>query len=650
MPPDELVGFLNFLGLDWPTANEDELFRVAELYVLIAEDYRALQEALTEVSGRVGEEFEGAAAQAFLKLVGKLDNGEAPALEAGASQSLQLSEVAHATGVDVEHSKLAAIMELVSMFVEFLVSAAFTYFLGPAFAAMLSMRFLATRSVILALLRRVVFAIAAQSAIGAGVETALELLVQAIQIDKGHRDTIDWDLVGQSAAAGAIGGAIAAPLDAAGMAFAKWLGNQIGSGVKQTLGKSLRDVFTGPLPADVGKAAASRPGKTAASHAAAPDAKSATGPLGLPHQDAERFADDLGGVLTDVHAHFSKGLYKDGVPDDVTQTFAKNVAKVFDKHLSPVLPDGAAGRLGHDWAKTLSTGWGNDAASRDLVKDRLGELARAAGLDRQAAHTLARDVPDSLAKVLDTPPGGWRHSALEFTTGTLMDGVTNVLTEGTVAAVFEGEFSVDGGSFLAGAAMGGLARGTLALGGAAYDGAGQALSWFRGGDDAGPAATSLDPMKPGGDLKPDPPVTDPGQLNVTGPVVGEPALPGTGTGQGTETTVGTATVGQAPAPPATQSTSTHLHLHLRRRAAAGVHHQRRPADRGRRQGRTRPVERPHDRGPVRRRYGAARAAVRSAAHHRQHGIHPPRPHRLRRGRYGPVPGERHRPGHPADGG
>ncbi len=556
MPPDELVGFLNFLGLDWPTANEDELFRVAELYVLIAEDYRALQEALTEVSGRVGEEFEGAAAQAFLKLVGKLDNGEAPALEAGASQSLQLSEVAHATGVDVEHSKLAAIMELVSMFVEFLVSAAFTYFLGPAFAAMLSMRFLATRSVILALLRRVVFAIAAQSAIGAGVETALELLVQAIQIDKGHRDTIDWDLVGQSAAAGAIGGAIAAPLDAAGMAFAKWLGNQIGSGVKQTLGKSLRDVFTGPLPADVGKAAASRPGKTAASHAAAPDAKSATGPLGLPHQDAERFADDLGGVLTDVHAHFSKGLYKDGVPDDVTQTFAKNVAKVFDKHLSPVLPDGAAGRLGHDWAKTLSTGWGNDAASRDLVKDRLGELARAAGLDRQAAHTLARDVPDSLAKVLDTPPGGWRHSALEFTTGTLMDGVTNVLTEGTVAAVFEGEFSVDGGSFLAGAAMGGLARGTLALGGAAYDGAGQALSWFRGGDDAGPAATSLDPMKPGGDLKPDPPVTDPGQLNVTGPVVGEPALPGTGTGQGTGTTVGTATVGQAPAPPATQSTST----------------------------------------------------------------------------------------------
>ncbi|MFF2624952.1 WXG100 family type VII secretion target [Kitasatospora griseola] len=133
--PDEVVSFLQFIGVNWPQVNEDKVREFASHVREFAENVQNTHQSSTETIQQLGEAYQGASYEALLAKWGQLSN----------SHMNDLVQACHvvATALDVAADvivamKIETIGELVAMAVAFVADqAAAVATFGAAEAAVL---------------------------------------------------------------------------------------------------------------------------------------------------------------------------------------------------------------------------------------------------------------------------------------------------------------------------------------------------------------------------------------------------------------------------------------------------------------------------------------------------------------------------------
>lgn len=487
MPSQEVINFLNALGMQWPQANEDELREAADYYRRTGGDFDQIQEEFVKVSQDISEGFSGATAESFLNLVNQMCAGENPYLAMVAAQAEQLAENADKTATDVEHTKWSVIGQIIAMIAQMAITAFLSWFFGPAVMLGMSFEYAMVREFVLQLLTALAKSVLLQTAIGAGVGFLTDFTIQEVQIGQHHRDSLDTNLLKQSVVAGAIGGAIAAPFDLIGLGIGKAIGNAIGKGTKGALTSELTHLVGGEATNKFGKgllgagskvAPGIEKGAATAGKGAAATEHSLTGPMldMLTREERGALAKDLGSLLSNTQAQFSHGFGKGFKPGEgfvggkgtVAQAFTDKTEALFEKHLGGKLfPEGAAGhvgqagKLGRDWGEALVTHWekgvGSEAFQNGL-QDAVKPYAKELGAG--GAQLFAKDVPEALNNALrDHLHGNFLYKAAGFGTGVTLDGVNNMLSDGVVTYIYEGKFELKPQAFVGGAVLGAAGRG-----------------------------------------------------------------------------------------------------------------------------------------------------------------------------------------------
>ncbi|RDI43604.1 WXG100-like domain-containing protein [Nocardia mexicana] len=252
--PPELRWLGWVAGAEWPDGDEDALFGVAEAWEEAAAAVRELTDELLIAREATGSAYSaGQGADAMAALFDQLITGD-QSVAALAESMQQVSDGAFDTATQIEAAKLMIIISLVTLAIEIFWAWRFPPTAPVAQAAAIA----ATRSWIRLLTDRIVGLIAriAESVMskaaakvfgtytmraveGVAVATGLDLLVQGIQIAKGHRKHIDGTQVGISAVAGGLG-SVASRFTAnyTGKAFDKYGG----AALNKFAGKEIGDV------------------------------------------------------------------------------------------------------------------------------------------------------------------------------------------------------------------------------------------------------------------------------------------------------------------------------------------------------------------------------------------------------------------------
>ncbi|MEV4346284.1 hypothetical protein AB0J83_17590 [Actinoplanes sp. NPDC049596] len=204
---DELNRFQLWLsGEQFPSANEDRLRAQAQAYDDAANAIETVipmfAAAVSDIRSGVSGESERAFADAMEKYVG--DNG---LLTFSGKYVHRLGSGMDDLATQVEYTKLMIIVILIELLIEFL-SAMAVAWLFPGIMAQLTARLLVGRSMILAWLVRLGVSVASAELIGISMQVLMDLIVQEIQIQAGHRKGVDRRNVVQAVEVGALGGAI----------------------------------------------------------------------------------------------------------------------------------------------------------------------------------------------------------------------------------------------------------------------------------------------------------------------------------------------------------------------------------------------------------------------------------------------------------
>ncbi|WP_221939403.1 hypothetical protein [Streptomyces benahoarensis] len=470
MPSQDVITFLNAIGMTWPQADEDVLREAEAAYRKTAGDFRQAGEYFIEVAQRISGEFSGASADQFGNWVEYLSSGDHPLLAAAAAQCEQLAKNAGDTATDVEHTKWSIIGQAIAMIAIQAAMAALSFFFGPGVMLGLSFEYAVVQEFVMNVIAALLRSIAAQAVIGAGVGGAVDLVIQGIQIGQGHRDAIDTDLLSQATVAGAIGGAIAAPFDLIGVGIGKWIGNRIGTGVKGALGKEFGHLFEGATGTPVGQ---------------------------LGKAERQAFAKDFAGLVGNTRNElangFEKGLFSKGLlgrgaeggKGSIAHAFTEKTGDLFAKHLGGT-PVSAGGRamtadearaFGKEWAQAY-TGEVRGGAAKGVGEGV--ETGAATGLGAGAGKELplsveevaakhlgaegkalfGEGVPHAIRDVLGTHlEGDLRYRLAGLAAGTVTDGASNALSDAVVNYTYTGTFETTGGAFLGGMVMGAAGRG-----------------------------------------------------------------------------------------------------------------------------------------------------------------------------------------------
>ncbi|MFD9812159.1 hypothetical protein [Streptomyces sp. NPDC059080] len=470
MPSQDVIDFLNAIGMKWPQADEDVLREAEAAYRKTAGDFRQAGEYFIEVAQRINGEFSGASADQFGNWVEYLSSGDHPILAAAAAQCEQLATNAGDTATDVEHTKWSIIGQAIAMIAIQAAMAALSFFFGPGVMLGLSFEYAMVQEFIMNAIAALLRSIAAQAVIGAGVGGAVDLVIQGIQIGQGHRDAIDTDLLSQATVAGAIGGAVAAPFDLIGVGIGKWIGNRIGTGVKGALGKEFGHLFEGATVTPVGR---------------------------LGKAERQAFAKDFAGLVGNTQNElangFGKGLFSkgplgrgtEGGKGSIAHAFTEKTGDLFAKHLGGT-PVSAGGRamtadearaFGKEWAQAYigevrggaakgvgkgvepgaATGLGA-GAGKELPLSAEEVAAKHLGAEGKALF--GEGVPQAIRDVLGTHlEGDLRYRLAGLAAGTMTDGANNALSDAVVNYTYNGTFETTGGAFLGGMVTGAAGRG-----------------------------------------------------------------------------------------------------------------------------------------------------------------------------------------------
>ncbi|MFI5843119.1 hypothetical protein ACIA8K_25755 [Catenuloplanes sp. NPDC051500] len=207
---DELAGFLKFLsGEDFPSANEDRLFRIAEAHATAAENIDASVALFIDGVQAYRQGMDGGTESAFVRDMEQLVLNDPGYLGIASKYVYRMGEAYQDTATTVQYVKLMIIAALVQLFLEFLIAIAMAWFNPAAALARIALIETIFKFLYKTLLRRIIWAVVTSQIIGIALQVAMDLFVQLYQIKGAHtRKEIDLELTKVAAEIGSLGAAI----------------------------------------------------------------------------------------------------------------------------------------------------------------------------------------------------------------------------------------------------------------------------------------------------------------------------------------------------------------------------------------------------------------------------------------------------------
>lgn len=212
--PEALRWAAYLTGTELPEADPAGLRRQGEIWGDLGRKVQSMVSEVNAANAQVQGHITGDPAEAFTDYMRQL-NSTLPGL-AQAAENMQIMHDDFA--LQVEHATNLVIAMLSWMLVElaFLANSLFGLAAVPALIT-------GVRAVIMAILRRLLLS----TAVGAGMMTGLETLLQAIEILEGHRKKLDPKAITDMAVGGAIGGAAFGALSGLGRVVAPRASNSL---------------------------------------------------------------------------------------------------------------------------------------------------------------------------------------------------------------------------------------------------------------------------------------------------------------------------------------------------------------------------------------------------------------------------------------
>src|SRR5262249_44389016 len=216
--PEEVRGlFLVLTGEEWPTADEDKLLLRGRAWGKAATRVQnELEPQIAHAVNTIRLTFDGRAEQGFAETMAPYTVDKPHYIQSATEQFRQLETFLEDTSVQVEYVKLISIISLIELLAEIAWAIAAAPFTGGA-----SMTWLAgVKEIVKYLMKRwwgrLIMRIVQAEVMGIVFQTAMDALVQAIQIAEGRRKSWDANLTIQAVEVGALGGALHLPFNAIG--------------------------------------------------------------------------------------------------------------------------------------------------------------------------------------------------------------------------------------------------------------------------------------------------------------------------------------------------------------------------------------------------------------------------------------------------
>src|SRR4051812_33704839 len=377
LPPELASIFAAVSGMEWPQANEDDLRTAGDDYQTIADDIPKLKEYIVEIVNICLDRFEGEAADAFVasmrELVGQ--TGGTDYLGEAAKQAGELAGVAHDTANQVEYTKWMVIGQLIMLVAEILFDIFWAPFTFGESLLNITWEWALVREAIQIIFKWLLKSIAMHTFTGVAQSLLLDGVIQGVQFAQGHRHQWDGKATLQAFEFGLITGLVSGPLDLAGMGLGKMIGGAIGKSagsiVGHELGGAMKDTL-GHAGKGVLEGGVSAAGKW------------------LDDTGAKAFARDVGNLMGAALPQIRQGFTKFG-EGTIAEAFENRFARIFERHLGPVLGEETAEKLGRDFGRTFAQEWrGADAE----VTASLRRLLHETPVSDTGVRALADTLPE----------------------------------------------------------------------------------------------------------------------------------------------------------------------------------------------------------------------------------------------------------------
>ncbi len=440
LPPELASIFAAVSGMEWPQANEDDLRTAGDDYQTIADDIPKLKEYIVEIVNICLERFEGEAADAFVASMRELigQTGGTDYLSEAAKQAGELASVAHDTANQVEYTKWMVIGQLIMLVAEILFDIFWAPFTFGESLLNITWEWALVREAIQIIFKWLLKSIAMHTFTGVAQSLLLDGVIQGVQFAQGHRHQWDGKATLQAFEFGLITGVVSGPLDLAGMGLGKMIGGAVGKSAGSVLGHELGDAMKDTL-GHAGKGVLD-------------GGVSAAGKW-LDDTGTKAFARDVGNLMGAALPQIRQGFTKFG-EGTIAKAFEDRFARIFERHLGPVLGEGTAEKLGRDFGRTFAKEW-HDADAE--VGASLRRLLHETPVSDTGVRALADTLPE-LARHMN-------EGNTMFTVGhaigeQLKEGALNNLSEGFYNLIFSDshQFTTTWATFGSGVAMGLLGR------------------------------------------------------------------------------------------------------------------------------------------------------------------------------------------------
>ncbi|HEX6872777.1 MAG TPA: hypothetical protein VF163_16900, partial [Micromonosporaceae bacterium] len=211
---------LNFLvGMDFPVADEDALWRCAGAWTEAAAQLRQLGPDAVSAGAAVVAALGGEAGSAFVRMWQRYGSADG-VIEQLAQACDELAAACDHAAVEVEYAKIQYLAALVVLAIT-LAALAASMIAGGVSALGMPAAIAAAQFTIRLVLTRLVSAMV----LGATFNLAIDVVAQSIQLDRGHLDGWNWDKTQRAAEDGAIYGAVSGGVLLAGGRWAPGLMN-----------------------------------------------------------------------------------------------------------------------------------------------------------------------------------------------------------------------------------------------------------------------------------------------------------------------------------------------------------------------------------------------------------------------------------------
>ncbi|MFF0416487.1 hypothetical protein ACFYUY_39420, partial [Kitasatospora sp. NPDC004745] len=467
-----VASFFHILtGMPWPESKEGELRDVRDDYQALSEDLPKLREYIAELVAVCQQQFEGEAADAFTREMGRFigSSGEDDYLTTAGRLCHELGEFAGKVANTVEYTKWMIIGQIVQLVIEIALAIFWAPFTGGASLLAVEGAKQAAKAIIIALLKKLLQVILTHTFFGVLGALVLDGIIQGIQFAQGNRHEWDKDLTKQAAIFGAISGVIAGPLHLLGMGLGKLFGMGIGKlFVQKELGNSLKGLAGGLAKAgagdlgkiggkELGNLGGKELGNVGGKELGSVGGKEAGAGAGhaLGDEAANRFAASIDKILRENSSFLGRGFTAGGKSGaNAGARFTESLATSFEKHLGDGIGKDLARQLGTRFGEAFVEKWAKSPESRAALATALREIAENSRVANGELRLLAEKLPELAGRVdkLNT------MFVLGHALGEQVKmGANQYLSEGFYNLIFEPEhqFTASGASFLAGFLMGG---------------------------------------------------------------------------------------------------------------------------------------------------------------------------------------------------